>query len=272
MIKHFDNHFDSASVGLNATHFYKYQGAGNDFIIIDDMKTVLQLNNKKIRNLCDRHFGIGADGLMIVRPSEDYDFKMIYYNSDGFEGSMCGNGGRCVHLFAYNKGLAGVESRFEAAGSVYKGWIEEGEQFLEMNSVKVPALKCEMVIDTGSPHVVVPVEHLENYDVVREGRRIREDDMYKPDGVNVNFIRELSETELIQRTYERGVEDETLSCGTGAVAAAVYQATQFNLSDPVITVHMPGGDLKVHLIRSGDVFSVHLSGPAKFVFEGDIIL
>ncbi|MEA3448431.1 MAG: diaminopimelate epimerase [Bacteroidota bacterium] len=253
-------------------HFYKYQGAGNDFIIIDEMNSAFKLNHTDIRKMCDRHFGIGADGLMIVRPSDDYDFRMIYYNSDGYEGSMCGNGGRCVHLFAHHRGLAGVESQFEAARNVYKGWIEEDEQYLDMHEVQIPSLKGDPVIDTGSPHVVVPVEYLENYDVIREGSRIREDEMYKPDGVNVNFISEISETEICQRTYERGVENETLACGTGAVAGAVYQATRHDLPDTVITVHMRGGDINVHLIRSGDFFNVWLEGPAAFVFEGDIVL
>jgi diaminopimelate epimerase len=253
-------------------HFYKYQATGNDFIIIDAMKSDMKLKSDQIRKMCNRHFGIGADGLMTISPSDEYDFQMTYYNADGYEGSMCGNGGRSIICYANSHGLAGVETKFEAAGSVYKGWIEEDELILGMNDVKVPELTNDLMIDTGSPHVIVPVEFLENYDVSREGRRIREERIYQPKGVNVNFINEHTKNEISQRTYERGVEAETLSCGTGAVAGAVYQATRHELKNTTVMVHMPGGDLKVYLIRSGDIYNAFLSGPAAFVFEGDIIL
>ncbi|MFO7791185.1 MAG: diaminopimelate epimerase [Bacteroidales bacterium] len=255
-------------------HFYKYQGTGNDFIIIDALKSDVALNPAQIKKLCDRRFGIGADGLMVIKSRLGYDFEMLYYNSDGYEGTMCGNGARCILRYASNKKLIDKNADFMVGGNVYHGRIDNDLIHVIMNDVEVPSQKNgHSEIDTGSPHIVIPVSFLENYDVIKEGRRIRYDTAYKPDGINVNFIEEISENEINMRTYERGVEAETWSCGTGAIAGAVFQATRHEISEGSIDINMPGGTLKVSFTRSGDHFvNIRLSGPAVFVFEGEVVV
>ena len=207
-------------------NFYKYQGTGNDFIILDAREQNIQLTEEQIRLLCHRRFGIGADGLMIYLNREGYDFEMKYYNADGRDGSMCGNGGRCIIKFAYSLGLHKELYHFIAADGEHEaeidlnGWIR-----LKMNDVsKVNSDGAEYILDTGSPHLVKYVNDLEDYRVTDEGKEIRYNETYKEEGINVNFVETINDHTIFVRTYERGVEAETWSCGTGVTASALISA------------------------------------------------
>jgi len=251
--------------------FYKYQGAGNDFIILDGIAGVQEPPAEIIKKMCSRRFGIGADGLMLLLPSDKADFRMKYFNSDGLEGSLCGNGGRCIVRFAADQNIVQDECRFMAVDGEHRATIDENGVHLKMHSVKLPADIQTGIIETGSPHVVVPVTSVDEVDVPREGRKLRFAKAYEPSGTNVNFIEEVSVQKIRQRTYERGVEDETRACGTGAVAGAVFQAERRKLLQGVISVCMPGGKLNVTFARSGRRFvNLWLSGPAEYVFSGTI--
>jgi diaminopimelate epimerase len=254
-------------------NFFKYQGAGNDFIIIDGRRHEVSLSEKQIQNMCNRRFGVGADGMMLLKPSETHDFHMLYFNSDGKEGSLCGNGGRCMVRFARDLNIIKNETCFTAVDGEHIGKIDGSQVKLKIHSVKMPEEDGIQIIDTGSPHIIVPVSELDEFDVLREGRRLRFADTYSPAGTNVNFLQEVKQNEIRMRTYERGVEDETWACGTGAVAGALYHADRHNLSQGTVLVHMPGGDLNVSFARSGPRFvNIWLTGPAEKVFEGNINL
>jgi diaminopimelate epimerase len=254
-------------------HFYKYQGAGNDFVMIDEINKSNNLTENQIQRLCDRRFGIGADGLLIIKASENYDFEMIYYNSDGREASMCGNGGRCIVQFAKDLNIISESCRFIAVDGEHNANITKSNVSLQMQDVNIPENIREHLFQTGSPHFIKEVKDLDSFDVNNEGHKLRHDNRFAPEGCNVNFISAISEQEIFQRTYERGVEEETLACGTGATAGAAFQATKHNLENAEILVHMKGGDLKVSLLRQNNKFvQVWLTGPAKFVFEGSISL
>ena len=256
--------------------FHKYHGAGNDFILINCMKNNIILSQKQIFFLCNRHLGIGADGLIRVLPSESHDFKMMYYNADGFEGSMCGNGGRTVAAFAYNEGLSGQKMKFIAYDGEHEAIIlnSDGNSFevkLSMKDVKIEKIdKSFLLVNTGSPHYVCLVDNLADFDVVQNGRKIRYDRKLSAYGINVNFM-EKKDNQIYICTYERGVEDETLSCGTGVIASAIasslwYDGTDFN----IIT---RGGNLQVNFKRAGNIFSkIELTGPVKSVYNGNITL
>lgn len=254
--------------------FSKYHGAGNDFIIIDERIFNLTLSEEIIRNLCCRHKGIGADGLMLINTHRDYDFIMKYFNSDGREGSMCGNGGRCIsayffHNFQKKNHLVfnAVDGKHIAEIINHKGKITQVR--LQLNDVlKVMIDNDAYILNTGSPHLVKFVDKLDDIDVVAEGRSLRYSEKYKTEGINVNFV-ELRDNELYARTYERGVEDETLSCGTGATAAAI--AASYHYKKANFTVRTRGGKLMVTFTRENDEFkNVFLYGEAEFVFKGEI--
>ncbi len=256
-------------------HFYKYQGAGNDFVILDNRQGEYSgLDQKDIFLLCDRHFGVGADGLMMLNNHSEWPFEMKYFNADGREGSMCGNGGRCIAAFAKSKGIIGDEVTFMAvdgpheAKVVKENWIE-----LKMKDVDKVELGYDFaILDTGSPHYVKFTEFLGDIDVVKEGKKIRDMERFKPDGINVNFL-EYGTAALQIRTYERGVEDETLACGTGITACALVVAG--NQNKPYrIPVQVKGGDLEVRFdkISQQEFTNIWLCGPAEKVFEGDIEL
>ena len=251
--------------------FYKYQAAGNDFIMINETDRHNGLIEEQLRWMCDRRFGVGADGVIYLRSSETADFEMIYHNSDGKIASMCGNGGRAIVRFASDLGLIKDVCRFIAVDGEHQASVRSDNIRLKMQNVEIPKDIKRDLIETGSPHFVSEVSLLDEYDVVREGRELRFDPRFSPGGCNVNFIEEVSQTEIQQRTYERGVEDETLACGTGAVAGAVYHAVNHGFEQSEIQVRMRGGKLTVSLTRRGNRFvNVWLNGPAEKVFKGNI--
>ncbi len=253
-------------------HFYKYHGAGNDFVIINNLEQKINLTQEQIKFLCDRHFGIGADGFMELMPSDKYDFAMKYYNSDGAEGTMCGNGGRCIVAFAKETGLIGTTTEFEAIDGIHKAILHSSDDIeLKMNNVSDYKInENKFIADTGSPHIVIFTENLDDIDVVTEGRKIRYSDEF-PEGINVNFV-ELKNGQIFMRTYERGVEDETLACGTGTVATALAANVLFGITPPV-NITARGGKLSVKFNKKDKGFSdIWLRGPATFVFEGEIML
>lgn len=255
--------------------FYKYQGAGNDFVILDNRSGAYSgLTEEQIRFLCDRRFGVGADGLMSINVHPEADFEMKYYNADGKDGSMCGNGGRCIISFANKCGIVGDKARFLAVDGMHEGvLLEDGWVDLKMNDISQVERGYDFaILDTGSPHYVKYVDRLEEFDVVGKGKAIRNNERFAAAGINVNFVEYGSEA-LHIRTYERGVEDETLACGTGVTAAAIVVAGNQNIGY-TIPVKARGGMLEVRYQKKDDQHfeDIWLSGPAKFVFEGSLSL
>lgn len=253
--------------------FYKYQGTGNDFVIIDNRELGLANEDTMlIRHLCDRRFGIGADGLIFLQERDGFDFEMVYFNSDGRESTMCGNGGRCIIKFAHDMGLGDSDFSFLAIDGPHRGKIlADGIVSLQMQDVMATFHRGEhYTLDTGSPHYVQFVRDIKNYPVADKGRAIRNSDTYKVKGINVNFVEELSRGNIFVRTYERGVEDETLSCGTGVVASAISYFYDKDPGDTNINIQTIGGQLNVkfdlHDLHFTDIW---LTGPALQVFHGE---
>lgn len=258
--------------------FHKYQGTGNDFIIIDNRKGLLNHPDPAIiAAWCHRRTGIGADGLILLEhpDTEGFDFKMVYFNSDGHESSMCGNGGRCISRFACDLGMAGNMVRFSASDGPHEAYISQHSVKLKMQNVKhVFRDRDAWVLDTGSPHFVDFVQGIDSIDVTSLGRKIRFQEKYAAEGINVNFV-ENTLAGLSVRTYERGVEDETLSCGTGVTAVALaWHISQMKTAGEFgIPVKTLGGELKVYFRFDMHEYSqVFLEGPALKVFEGNILL
>jgi len=252
--------------------FSKYEGAGNDFIIIDDRKLQFPVSERLIQRLCDRHFGIGADGLLLVRHSEGYDFGMTYFNSDGSEATFCGNGGRCITAYAFANGISDINCRFLAADGVHHATVKEhsGQVMLIELGMKDAVIYSQekdfYYLNTGTYHVVKFVDNPDEVDVVESGREIRFDARFEPHGTNVNFAR-IFKNELYVRTYEKGVESETLSCGTGVTASAIAASLKKGGTD--FYVNTAGGRLHVSFTRTDTVFKdVKLTGPTRSVFEG----
>jgi len=258
---------------IKEIQFYKYQGAGNDFILIDNRNGDFDpKNHDLIEKLCHRRFGIGADGLMLLQKHNNYDFQMVYYNADGQEGSMCGNGGRCIVAFARDLGVIQQNTDFLAVDGTHDASISANEVKLGMIDVREYHKDYEAyVLQTGSPHYVQFVTGLETYPVYLNGSSIRNNETYGPKGINVNFV-EKEEGGYFVRTFERGVEDETYACGTGAVASAMAVALSEGLEgDLEIPIRVLGGQLKISFHKAGDVFTqVYLSGPAVQVFNGKV--
>lgn len=269
--------------------FYKYQGAGNDFIIFDNRSGFFKRDNHDlVRKLCDRRMGIGADGLMLLQEHPHHDFEMIYYNADGREGSMCGNGGRCIVAFAHRLGIVTDRADFLAVDGGHAAFLTapvpgDFAQVADRNQLHVRLQMMDVnridadgdgwVLNTGSPHYVLEVEQLALYPVYNEGKKIRYHPRFeRTGGVNVNFIEMNPHGGYAIRTYERGVEDETLACGTGATAAALAVATANKLEgEQHIPIKALGGDLLIHFNKRDQQFTdVYLEGPATFVFEGKI--
>lgn len=254
--------------------FHKYQGTGNDFIMINGLKNsdALTLSQENIEYLCSRRFGIGADGLIILCPSEKVDYKMLYFNSDGRESTMCGNGGRCLAKFAFDQGVSDREASFEAVDGMHRSTVlESGLVELEMIDVDTFTSLTEdtFEINTGSPHYVKFSSEFDNIDIVKFGKSIRYSDVYNDDGINVN-VSSFEDGLLHVKTYERGVEDETYSCGTGVTAAAICASEYFDNAQNSFDIQSKGGNLKVRFKKDGSRFTdIWLSGPATFVFEGE---
>jgi diaminopimelate epimerase len=255
--------------------FSKYHGTGNDFVLIDNRNNQYHLSRQQIEKLCHRRFGIGADGLMLLENEQGFDFKMRYFNSDGREGSMCGNGGRCIVMFAHDLGIVKQDCRFLAIDGAHDASIElNGSVRLKMKDVLNFEVHTSFdFVDTGSPHVVKQVSDIEHYNVVEEGKAIRNSNKYQKEGVNVNFVQVLNDSRIYVRTYERGVEDETYSCGTGVTASALVHAHNergFNH----VEVETNGGILYVEYERTGErsFENIWLAGPAVNVFEGTALL
>jgi diaminopimelate epimerase len=253
--------------------FYKYQGAGNDFVMIDNREKVFDGTNAKlIEFLCHRRFGIGADGLITLEKSNEYDFEMMYYNSDGYEAEMCGNGGRCIVAFAKKLGLVENDAQFMAADGEHEAHIDdEGLVNLKMGNVDGVEVHSDgYFLNTGVPHLVHFVDDLKIIDVDIEGRQLRYDARFQPAGTNVNFVKDEGD-KLTVYTYERGVESETLACGTGITASALSAAYKNGVNEGKYDIIAKGGQLEVHFKREGEIFTnVWLKGPAEMVFEGFI--
>ncbi|MEO7264776.1 MAG: diaminopimelate epimerase [Ferruginibacter sp.] len=254
--------------------FYKYQGTGNDFIILDNRENEYSgLSAKQVKSLCHRRFGVGADGLMMMNKLEGYDFEMIYFNSDGNPSSMCGNGGRCLVRFAYQMGLHKYTYQFLAVDGIHEAEIDINNiirlKMQDVNDLEEHATYA--VLNTGSPHLVRFANDILNVDVVESGRDIRNSKKYMKDGINVNFVETIGEDKIFVRTYERGVEDETLSCGTGVTAAAIVNAHN-NRGFNRVEVQTPGGNLSVEYTKIDDknFNNIWLCGPAELVFTGEI--
>jgi diaminopimelate epimerase len=254
--------------------FSKYHGAGNDFIIIDNRNGEFSQDTQWIHFLCDRRLGIGADGLMLISEHQSLDFSMKYFNADGKEGSMCGNGGRCIsayyyHNFAPKKILAFHAIDGEHHSEILNTANNITQVRLQLSDVdQVKEIDGGYLLNTGSPHFVKFVDHADSIDIKITGKKLRYSHSFAPGGVNVNFV-EFQKDKLYVRTYERGVEDETLSCGTGVTASAIAASLIKGLTDFDITTR--GGNLKVSFQKNGNSFhNVWLTGPATFVYTGQI--
>ncbi|WP_159633001.1 diaminopimelate epimerase [Sphingobacterium composti Ten et al. 2007 non Yoo et al. 2007] len=253
--------------------FSKYQGAGNDFVLIDNRNNHFDRNNKDlVKKLCDRRFGIGGDGLMLLQHNENFDFEMVYYNADGGEGTMCGNGGRCIVAFARDLNIISNRTDFVAVDGPHLAEITDSQVNLGMIDVHEINRDGEAyVLNTGSPHYIAKVQNLKEFNVYTEGYAIRNNETYGKSGININFIEAEGDGYFV-RTFERGVEDETYACGTGATAAAMAMAIDKNLEgDITLPIRVLGGQLYISFHKSGNTFTnVYLKGPANFVFSGEI--
>ena len=256
-------------------NFFKYHGTGNDFILSDNRKNEYSsLTQKQIHQLCDRRFGIGADGVMLLQERSGYDFEMKYYNADGKEGSMCGNGGRCMIKFVYHLGIHREMYKFLAVDGMHEAEIDtDGIVSLRMKDVRtIRKFHNDYILDTGSPHYIKLVNHVMDMDVYKKGYEIRHSKEFEDEGINVNFVEQTDEPDkIIVRTFERGVEDETLSCGTGVTAAALvcyHNENGFN----EVEVKTLGGQISIEFDRIDDnrYENIWLCGPAEKVFEGSV--
>lgn len=258
-----------------STHipFVKYHGTGNDFVIIDqrEINYIAYDQDDLIKRICQRHFGVGADGLMILANSDQADFEMVYFNADGRRSTMCGNGGRCIVHFAQSLGIVNQQTTFIAIDTLYRATITDGIVSLRMQDVEsMEQDGSALVLDTGSPHYVQICDEKQHDDIKDFGASIRYSDAYKHQGINVNLL-SVEDSEIRVSTYERGVEDVTLSCGTGVTAAALVAHRIAGQPAP-ISVHTMGGTLQVSFVESqGSYTDIWLSGPAQLVFKGEWI-
>lgn len=255
--------------------FYKYQGAGNDFILVDNRDNGIDHHEPVlISRICDRRFGIGGDGIMFLQHKAGYDFEMIYYNSDGQPSSMCGNGGRCIVAFAKFLGIINTETDFLAVDGPHHAKISETGEWVSLQMIDVNEIHTDgeaYVLDTGSPHYIQLVDDLEHKDVYHDGYAIRNNDSYKAKGINVNFVEPLNGGYFV-RTFERGVEEETYACGTGVTAVALAMAKHNKQTGQLQTpIKVLGGNLNIRFETDGKQFKhIYLEGPAMQVFSGEI--
>jgi len=251
-----------------ALEFYKYHGTGNDFIIIDDRKKHFDVQDQYyIKHLCDRHFGVGADGLILLQNDTGVHFKMLYFNADGLPGSMCGNGSRCVVHLANELGIFKRDCVFQAPDGQHRARIKDQEISISMSPVSdIQPMEMGLFVDTGSPHVVCFHEDIDHLDIFKLGRKIR--DEFGESGANINFVTQNND-KVKMRTYERGVEAETLSCGTGATAVAIAILETGRLSNSSVKLNTIGGCLEVKLKKDGSCYrDIWLIGPAVQVYRG----
>lgn len=252
--------------------FFKYQATGNDFILVDNRDMHFpKKDTKGIARLCHRRFGVGADGLILLEPDKSTDFRMVYFNADGREGSMCGNGGRCIAAFAKHLGIIGDSCRFMAIDGLHQAHLGDGKVSLQMQDVgEIHTTPRYLWLDTGSPHHVQLWEPWETLDVARQGARLRYG-LYGEGGSNINFVRSLGDNRFEVRTYERGVEAETYSCGTGVTAVALGMHHLGRLSDSPGVIETQGGTLTVRFSAGSEGYSdIWLEGPAELVFKGEL--
>jgi diaminopimelate epimerase len=253
--------------------FYKYQGTGNDFVMIDNRDLSFpKKDNKLVEKLCDRRFGVGGDGLILLESDNNYDFRMIYYNADGFEGSMCGNGGRCCVAFAKQMGVIQDSTKFIAVDGEHEATVDNDIVNLKMMDIDfIAENKGHYFLNTGSPHHVEFLKGVSDLDVQEKGSKIRNGAPYFEEGTNVNFAEDLGNNTIKVRTFERGVEGETLSCGTGVTAVAISAYKEGLLNGNTVKINAEGGNLEVSFEETNNGFeNVFLKGPATFVFSGKI--
>ena len=268
---------------MDKIEFYKMSGSGNDFIIIDNRNNIVDENSLSnfIANVCRRKMAVGADGMILVENSDDADFKWRFFNSDGSVAEMCGNGARCVARFAYLNNIAGSNMSFETlAGLVKAEVIEERVKVKMTNPSELKAddaveLKNGLVsissINTGVPHVVMVKDSIDDIDIVKIGREIRYHDKFSPAGTNVNFACRIKNNTIAVRTYERGVEDETLACGTGAVASAIIMANKMKIDSPLSVLTRSGGYLNIFFKeRDGQYYDIYLEGDARIIYKAQL--
>lgn len=248
--------------------FFKYQATGNDFVIIDNREGEFRFSIKEIKHICNRRLGIGADGLILIEKHKTADFNLIYYNSDGSQ-SLCGNGSRAAVRLASELGMIKQKTTFMAYDGLHRARVTSKNITLQMNDVsECREIRNGYFIDTGSPHYIKVVDNLDQVDVEKEGRRIRSLKLFSPGGTNVNFIMR-GKKHIEVRTYERGVEGETLSCGTGVTGSALIAAHLWKLPSPIV-VKTLGGELQVAFTQNKNGFAnIFLTGAADFVFEGE---
>ncbi|CAN5299356.1 diaminopimelate epimerase [soil metagenome] len=257
--------------------FFKYQGAGNDFVMVDNRSGIFKgTEHGTFEQLCHRRFGIGADGLILLQEKDGFDFEMKYYNADGKESTMCGNGGRCVVMFAKQLGIMGTQGKFWAIDGAHEAEIlADGSVSLQMGDVlEIQNDGSAYVLNTGSPHYVQQVPEINEVDVFEKGKAVRYNPTYKAEGINVNFL-QIADGKLKARTYERGVEDETYACGTGVTASAIVASLilENSVGNYAYSVETLGGRLEVSYHWNGKgANNVWLTGEAKLVFEGCIEL
>jgi len=260
---------------MKTIRFYKYQGTGNDFVMIDDRQETFDIKaHQLIKNLCDRKFGIGADGLILIRNHSQADFEMVYYNADGYQTSLCGNGSRCAVHFAGFLRMVNDSCTFYTIEGILKAKLSGDHVEINMPDVKgINKVSEDFTLHTGSPHYIQFVKNVSQFDVFSEGKRIRNSGPFQKEGINVNFVEMLGEGNIFVRTYERGVEDETYSCGTGVTAAAIAYGNLQGLNN--INIKTLGGELQVNFqsdSTNSGFCNIFLKGPAQMVFKGDVDL
>ena len=255
------------------TTFYKYQATGNDFILIDNRKSVIDTSDiNLIKKIADRNFGIGSDGVILIENDPQYDFNMIFHNPDGSQ-SFCGNGSRCVAMFANYLGMIDDKTQFRAYDGVHSATVTKDLVRLKLNDVHSVRLFADGIfVDIGSPHYIQFVSKVEQFDVLKEGKIIRYSGLFGTEGTNVNFVEMQGKDKIYVRTYERGVENETLSCGTGVTACAI--AANLKKYQSPVNIYTRGGELRVEFNKNGseEFTDIYLSGPAEMIFKGTIDL